>query len=105
VLIDPAVAAVGFGAALRAVFRFALFLAALLAGFFDDFLFALRPTALLFFFFFAAFLLFLFLAIVASVDSCETQRPQPVYRARAIQVPGTGPGELNSFVIMLTSKS
>jgi hypothetical protein len=65
----------------------------------------LRPAALLFFFFFAAFLLFLFLAIVASVESCETQRPRPAYRARAIQAPGAGPGELNSLVIMLASKS
>lgn len=104
-LIDPAVAAGGLVAAFLAVFRFAFFFAALLAGFFNDFLLALRPAALLFFFFFAAFLLFLFLAIVASVESCETQSPRPVYRARPIQAPRIGPGELNSFVFMLASKS
>lgn len=104
-LIDPAVAAAGFVAAFLAVFRFAFFFAALLAGFFNDFLFVLRPAALLFFFFFAAFLLFLFLAIVASVESCETQRPRPAYRARPLQAPGTALGELNSFVFMLASKS
>jgi hypothetical protein len=77
VVVDPAVAAAGFGAAFLAVFRFAFFLAAFLAGFFSDFLFAFRPTALFFFFFFAAFFAFLFLAIVASVESYEAETPRP----------------------------
>ena len=77
VVVDPAVAAAGFGAAFLAVFRFAFFLPAFLAGFFSDFLFAFRPAALFFFFFFAAFFAFLFLAIVTSVESYETEAPRP----------------------------
>jgi hypothetical protein len=71
-LADPAVIPADFAAVFLAVFRFAFFLAALLAGLLSAFLFLL-PAALLFFFFFAAFLLFLFLAIVASVESCESR--------------------------------
>jgi hypothetical protein len=59
---DPTAAA-GLGAALLAVFRFAFFLAAFRAGFFNDLLFPFLPVALFFFFFFAAFLPFLFLAM------------------------------------------
>jgi hypothetical protein len=80
VVVDPAAAA-GLGAALR----FAFFLAAFLAGFFSDFFFAFRPAALLFFFFFAAFFAFLFFAIVASVESYETQA----------LCPQSGPGLFN----------
>jgi hypothetical protein len=76
-LVEPAVAAAGFVAAFRAVFRFPFFLAALLAGFFSDFFFPLLPAALLFFFFFAAFLAFLFLAIQTSVEGYETDTPNP----------------------------
>jgi hypothetical protein len=74
---DPAVAAGVFAATLLAVFRLAFFFAPFLAGFFNDFLFPLLPAALFFFFFFAAFLLFLFLAISASVESYETKAPDP----------------------------
>ena len=76
-VVDPAVAAAGFGAALLADFRFAFFLAAFLAGFFSDFFFAFRPAALFFFFFLAAFFAFLFLAIVTSVESYEAEALRP----------------------------
>jgi len=78
VVVDPAVAAAGFGAALLADFRFAFFLAAFLAGFFSDFFFAFLPGALFFFFFFAAFFAFLFLAIVTSVESYEAEALRPL---------------------------
>ena len=104
-LVDPAVAAAGFGAVFLAVFRFAFFLAALFAGFFSDFLFAFLPAALLFFFFFAAFLPFLFLAIVASVEVYEANTPSPSIGHGYSTAGERPPGELNSFPAMLESKS
>ena len=90
-LVDPAVAAAGLGAAFLAVFRFAFFLAAFLAGFFGDFLLAFFPAALLFFFFFAAFLPFLFLAIAASVEVYETNATGPSIGHGLIQPPEISP--------------
>src|SRR5713226_2886644 len=107
----PAVGAAGFAAAFLAAFflgfaffRADFFLAAFFfAGFFNDFLFAF--AALFFFFFFAAFLPFLFLAMTDLRQELMKQRTESAHGGAGYPTAGESPGPLNSFAVLLDSRS
>jgi hypothetical protein len=62
-------------------------------------------AALFFFFFFAAFLAFLFFAMMTSIRVVETTHRAPPLRAQPIQSPLKTSGELNSFRVLLETRS
>ncbi len=102
----PAAGATGFAAAFLAAFFLGFaFLRAdfFFASFFNDFLFAF--AALLFFFFFAAFLPFLFLAMTDLRQELMKQRTESAHGGAGYSTAGESPGPLNSFAVLLDSRS